>query len=69
MCSKHWRFIVSIAIFQYSIYLLNEIVKIIVSDYIIYANHFDGPDIEVTILKLTIFLLLPVSALNTTVHN
>ena len=68
MCSKHWRFIVSIAIFQYSI-LLNEIVKIIVSDYIIYANHFDGPDIKVTILKLTIFLLLPVSALNTTVHN
>ena len=69
MCSKHWRFIVGIAIFQYSIYLLNEIVKIIVSHYIIYANHFDGPDMKVIILKLTVFLLLPVSALNTIVHN
>ena len=41
----------------------------IVSYYIIYANHFDRPGIKVTILKLTIFLLLPVSALNTVVHN
>ena len=33
-------------------YLLNEIVKAIVFYYIIYANHFDRPGINVTILKI-----------------
>ena len=30
-------------------------VKMIVSYYIIYANHFDRPDIKVTILKINNF--------------
>ena len=41
----------------------------IVSYYIIYTNHFDRPGIKATIFKLATFLLLPVSDLNTIVHN
>ena len=43
-------------------------VKMILS-YIIYTNHFDRPGIKAIICKLTIFLLLPLSALNSTLHN
>ena len=38
-----------------SINLPNEIVKMIVSNYIINANHFHRPDIKVTILKFNNF--------------
>ena len=36
-------------------YLLNEIIKMIVSYYIIYANHFDRPVIKETMLKINNF--------------
>ena len=38
------------------------------SDYIIYTNGFDRPGIKATV-KLTIFLLLPVPALNSIAQN
>ena len=41
----------------------------IVSYYIIYANHFDRPGTKALYVKQTFFLLLPVSALNTIAHN
>ena len=40
----------------------------IASYYIIYTNRFHRPGIKATV-KLTIFLLLPVPALNSTAHN
>ena len=42
-------------LFKHSIYLPDEIVKMIVSYYIIYGNHFDRPGIKVTILKINSF--------------
>ena len=50
-----------------SIYLLNKIVKMIISDYNVYANHFHRPGIKATIFKINNFLFLPVSALKTIV--
>ena len=44
------------------------IVKMIASYYIIYTNRFHRPGIKATV-KLIIFLLLPVPALNSTAHN
>ena len=41
----------------------------IASYYIIYTNHFDIKEQRQLYVKLTIFLLLPVSTLNTIVHN
>ena len=38
----------------------------IVFYYIIYTNHFDKSGLKVTVCKM---ILLPVSALNTIVHN
>ena len=40
----------------------------IVAYYMIYTNHFDRPGIKATVCKF-FFLFLPVSALNTIVHN
>ena len=35
--------------------MVSEVVKMIVSYYIIHANHFDRPGMKVTILKIKIF--------------
>ena len=42
--------------------MLNDIVKMVISYYLIYPNHFDRQ--RQLYVKLTIFLLLPVSTLN-----
>ena len=49
--------------------LFAGVIGIIVSYYVIYTNHFDRPGIKALYVNLTIFLLLPVSALKTLVHN
>ena len=44
-------------------------VKMIVSYYIIYANHFDKPGINVTILKNNSFSIVNAICLNTIVQS
>ena len=47
--------------------MLNDIVKMVISYYLIYPNHFDRQ--RQLYVKLTIFLLLPVSTLNNIVQD